>query len=67
MNFVNLPNTATAIEARLFERRYYLLDGCHGSVIFLDLTGIIAFDVLREREQLVRRLGSRVPEVGRNG
>ncbi|CAM5643732.1 hypothetical protein MAUB1S_11100 [Mycolicibacterium aubagnense] len=67
MNFVDLPNDAAAMSKPLFERRYYLLVGRHGSVIFLDLTGIIAFDVLREREQLVRRLGSRVPEVGRDG
>ncbi|WP_144222916.1 hypothetical protein [Mesorhizobium amorphae] len=67
LNFVDLPNDAAATSKPLFERRYYLLVGRHGSVIFLDLTGIIAFDVLREREQLVRRLGSRVPEVGRDG
>jgi len=33
-----------------------LLADRHLSVIFLDLTGIIAFDAFREREQLVRRL-----------
>lgn len=67
LNFVDLPNVAAALSAWVLKRRYYLLIGRDGSVIFLDLTGIIAFDALREREQLVRRLGSRVPEVGRNG
>lgn len=67
LNFVDLPKVAAVLSGRLLERRYYLLIGRYGSVIFLDLTGIIAFDALREREQLVRRLGSRVPEVGRNG
>jgi hypothetical protein len=35
-------------------------------VIFLDLTGIIAFDAVREWEQRAHRFEVTVPEMGRD-
>jgi len=40
---------------------------CRIPVIFLDLTGIIAFDARREWEAACTRSFLRVPEVGRDG
>ncbi|RVB71894.1 MULTISPECIES: hypothetical protein [unclassified Mesorhizobium] len=59
----------TNIQARLSAIRAFAANGFQTlsvSVIFLDLTGIIAFDAVREWEA-ARRLRCGVPGMGRNG